>query len=243
MKKKTMQKIKELKEQINSKVQMSTSGSDSFYIYGDIVPDDLVWWYGGVSSEMIKNFIEERKDSEELTVHINSCGGDVFEGVTIYNLLKNASQKIKIVVDGCACSAASVIAMAGDTVVMNPGTLLMIHNAWTTASGNAEELRKVADDLDTIMESNRQIYLNKANIEEEKLIELLNDETWLTPEQAKEYGFCDIVSDEVIEPQEPETLEQKVSAILEKIIAEKSVVIEPTKTEPQESKGFFGFGK
>lgn len=92
-------------------------------------------------------------DTDEIEVHINSSGGAVSEGLAIYNVLKNSKAKVTTYCDGFACSAASVVFMAGDERVMNGASLLMIHNAWTYGQGNAAELRKQADDLDTITQA------------------------------------------------------------------------------------------
>lgn len=99
-------------------------------------------------------------------------------------------------VDGFAYSVASVICLACDKIVMGLGTSMMIHDMWITVSGNARELRKQADDLDILMESNRKIYMNRAkNLTEEELIVMMEKETILTPDQCLEYGFCDEIAD------------------------------------------------
>lgn len=104
-------------------------------------------------------------------------------------------------IDGFAYSVASVICLACDKIIMGLGTSMMIHEMWMTVSGNAKQLRKHADDLDVLMESNRQIYLNRAkNLTEEQLIEMMEAETILTPEQCLEYGFCDEIAQSFIDP-------------------------------------------
>ena len=103
-------------------------------------------------------------------------------------------KEIVAYVDGFAYSIASIILQAADRRVMGLGTSLLIHNMWLAVAGNAEDLRKAADDLDVLMESNRQIYMEKVNITEDELIEMLNAETYLTPQQAVEMGFADEVN-------------------------------------------------
>jgi ATP-dependent protease ClpP protease subunit len=115
------------------------------------------------------------------------------EGIAIYNQLKRHAAKKIVYIDGFACSIASVIAMAGDTVIMPKNTIMMIHNAWTIAMGNSSELRKAADDLEVINQASKQAYLEKAGgkLTEEKLTELLDAETYLTAEQCIELGLAD----------------------------------------------------
>lgn len=131
----------------------------------------------------------EKVTAKTIEVYINSYGGEVAEGLAIYNALKRHKAKVKTYVDGFACSIASVIAMAGDERYMYPTSLLMIHNAWTYASGNSADLRKVADDLDIMTSSSIKAYKEHANISEEEIKELLDNETWLTADEALEKGF------------------------------------------------------
>ena len=113
--------------------------------------------------------------------------------------------------------AASVIAMAGDKVIMPKNTMMMVHNAWNIAIGNSTQLRKAADDLDVIMEGNRQAYLEKSNgkISEEKLIELLEAETWLTAQQCVDYGFADEILGQEADLTGAKQMLQKVNKTLE----------------------------
>jgi len=123
-------------------------------------------------------------------IHINSHGGEVAEGLAIYNMLKNHPAKVKTYCDGFACSIASVIFMAGDERIMNNASMLMIHNAWTYTAGNADDLRKVADDLDIISQGAFAAYKSAVNISDEKLLEMLDAETWILPDDALEMGFA-----------------------------------------------------
>lgn len=143
-----------------------------------------------------KEFAEDLKalgDITELTVRINSGGGDVFAGQAIYSLLKSHPAKVTVYVDGLAASIASVVAMAGDTVIMPRNAMMMIHNPWAMAVGNAGDFRKLADDLDKIREGMIAAYQAKAGIDREELVQLLDAETWLTADEAKELGFVDEV--------------------------------------------------
>ena len=135
-------------------------------IYGDITSWE--WLDSDVSSYTLSKLITET-DAAHIRIRINSYGGEVAEGLAIYNALKNHKAEITTVCDGFACSAASVVFMAGDTRLMNPASLLMIHNAWSSASGNAKELRKKAGDLELISQTMSSIYKAAINITEEEL--------------------------------------------------------------------------
>ena len=126
-------------------------------------------------------------------------------------------------VDGFAYSIASIIMQAADRRVMGLGTSLLIHNMWMSVAGNADELRKAADDLDVLMESNRQIYMERVNITEDELIELLNNESYLTPEQAVEMGFADEVDKAATDtPDITQQLQQQLSQMRREMTAQKA---------------------
>ncbi|MBQ0166099.1 MAG: Clp protease ClpP [Treponema sp.] len=173
------------------------------YIYGDVESDGYDWWWGekipsDTSADHFREELTKHPNAKEIKLYINSYGGDVFEGTAIYNQLRRHPAHKTVYVDGFACSIASVIAMAGDKVVMPRNTMMMIHNMWMYAMGNAAELRKAADDLDTINAAGRQAYLQKAGdkLSEDKLIEMMDAETWLTAEDCIELGFADEYAEE-----------------------------------------------
>lgn len=178
--------------------QSATPGALELYIYGDVQPDSYDWWNDEViesetSANHFRSELAKYPDVSQINIYINSYGGSVFEGTAIYNQLKrHPAQKI-VYVDGFACSIAAVIAMAGDKVIMPKNTMMMIHNAWNVAIGNATQLRKAADDLDVIMDANRQAFLQKTGdkLTEENLIQMMAAETWLTAAQCIEYGLAD----------------------------------------------------
>lgn len=153
---------------------------------------------GGVRSKEIADQLAEHRDAKAITVRINSLGGDAFAGVAIYNLLREhpAAQdgKLTSIVEGIAASAASVIAMAGKTV-MGRGSMMMVHNPWTFAAGTADDLRKTAEVLDAVGESLVAIYKAKTGKKPAELRALLNAETWMSADEAKRNGFADEVSD------------------------------------------------
>lgn len=181
--------------------QEAGSHVHQLYIYDDVSEygtfDWWTWEYeeSKTSAEYFRKALAEIPETDTIELHINSYGGSVKEGVAIYNQLKQKKCKeIVAYVDGFAYSIASIILQAADRRVMGLGTSLLIHNMWLAVAGNAEDLRKAADDLDVLMESNRQIYMEKVNITEDELIEMLNAETYLTPQQAVEMGFADEVN-------------------------------------------------
>lgn len=161
------------------------------YIFGDITT-----WPWDEKDRDAYGIVKELREIEASTinVHINSYGGDVSEGLAIYNTLKNHKAQIVTICDGFACSAASVIFMAGDTRIMNEASLLMIHNPWTYARGNAEDFRKQAEDLDKIAQASINAYMSKVNISEDEVKQLLNDETWITAQEGLDMGFATVVA-------------------------------------------------
>lgn len=160
------------------------------YIYGDIV--SWPWLESDVSSYNLAKEIEGL-EVDTINVYINSYGGEVAEGLAIYNALRRHKAKVRTVCDGFACSAASVVFMAGDERVMSNASLLMIHNAWILTWGDMNQLRKDADDLETINAAAIQAYMNHINISEEELQAMLDAETWISAADALEMGFATAV--------------------------------------------------
>lgn len=164
-------------------------------IYGDIAEK---WWAddGRTDSRSLSKQLEELGEVSQINVHINSYGGEVAEGLAIYNALRRHSAKIRTTCDGFACSIASVVFMAGDERAMSDASLLMIHNAWTSAYGaNAADLRKLADDMDTITQASKNAYMSRVSIDEDKLSELMDAESWILPADAVEMGFATEIED------------------------------------------------
>ncbi|MGG3987688.1 head maturation protease, ClpP-related [Bacillus smithii] len=177
------------------KMSANDSNSADIFIYGDIV--SYRWDESDTSASSFKEDLDNLGDVSTINLYINSPGGSVFEGIAIHNMLKRHKAKVNVYIDALAASIASVIAMAGDTIYMPKNSMLMIHNPWTFTYGNAAELRKMADDLDRIGNSSKQTYLQKAGdkLTEEKLQEMLDAETWLSADEAFEYGLCDVVQE------------------------------------------------
>ena len=202
--------------------QAAESGVLELYIYGDVEAETFNWeeWRYEPSANSAQHFREELAkypDASEIRIYINSYGGSVFEGTAIYNQLKRHPAHKTVYVDGFACSIASVIAMAGDEVVMPRNTMMMIHNMWSCVCGNAAELRKAADDLDIINDAGRQAYLSKVGdkLTEEKLAEMMDAETWLTAEQCIEYGLADRLAEQDADMSNASAILQRVNTSLE----------------------------
>lgn len=166
-----------------------TEQSATITIYGDIC--SWAWEeFGEMSAQILSRQLEALGDVNEINVYINSYGGEVAEGLAIYNALRRHKAKVRTFCDGFACSIASVIFMAGDERIMNEASLLMIHNAWTWAAGNAAELRKQAEDLDKITQASVEAYKAHSSLEEEEIKALMDAETWILPDEAIAYGFA-----------------------------------------------------
>lgn len=184
---------------------METSGRTAdVYIFGDIVDaantgfDEWVGVdFGDVSGLSIVNEIKDL-DVDTINVHINSCGGYTSEGLAIYNTLKNHPAKVVTYCDGFACSAASLVFMAGNERIMGAASALMIHNAWSDAEGNAAQLRQQADVLEKISQAAGNAYAEKVTISREELDALLDGDnhegTWILPDEAVKMGFATAIS-------------------------------------------------
>lgn len=173
------------------------------YLYGEIEPSYLNIWGDLVesktSAEYIRKAIEKAETINGIELYINSIGGYVDEGVSIYNLLKRQSVPVTAYIDGMACSIASVVAMAADKIVMPSNTTMMIHHAVGGCYGNAKEHREFATQLDKISEASTNSYLVHAGdkLTREALEPLLDAETFLTAEEAFNIGLCDEILDPV----------------------------------------------
>ena len=163
------------------------------YIFGEIV--SYKWDDTDTTAASFQKDLKELGEVDQINLHINSPGGSVFEGIAIGNMLKQHKAHVTAHVDALAASIASVIVASCDEVIMPENSMLMIHNPWTFSMGNAKELRKQADDLDKIAESSVVTYLSKASekLTEEKIKQIMDEETWLSANEAYEYGLCDVV--------------------------------------------------
>ena len=178
--------------------------SAELILYGSIGSDE---YWDDISDKAFKQDIENLGDVENITLHINSPGGSVFSAVAIANTLKNHKAKITANIDGLAASAATIITSACDIVKMPKNALFMVHNPITFAYGNNQDMQKTLEMLDKVKGSIIETYLNKAKTDRETLSELMDNETWMSAEEAKEYGFVDEILDENVEK---EVIENKL---------------------------------
>lgn len=172
----------------NIKAEASSKSAD-VYIFDEI----------GTFGLTAQSFIEEIKSYKDtpMSLHINCVGGDVFEGMAIYNVLKKRTARTTVYIEGIAASMGSVIALAGDEVVMAENSLFMIHNAWGGAMGEATEIRKTAALLDKISGEIADIYTKKTNLPYNRVKEMMDEETWLSADEAYNLGFIDSISDAI----------------------------------------------
>jgi ATP-dependent Clp protease, protease subunit len=170
-------------------VRDETTEERTLYLNGVI--SDETWWGDEVTPKLFKD--ELLAGSGNVTVWINSPGGDVFAAAQIYNMLMDYIGKITVKIDGLAASAASVIAMAGGDVYMSPVSMLMIHNPSTIAIGDSEEMLRAKALLDEIKESIINAYELKSGLSRAKLAHLMDAETWMNANKAIELGFADKV--------------------------------------------------
>lgn len=184
-------------------MQMSKNSDNVYeiYLYDDITEyGDFNWetWSRDESETSAKHFqkmLSDIPDTAEIELYINSNGGSVKEGVSIYNQLKRHGAHKTGYVDGVAHSVAFVILQACDHRVMGEGTSALIHEMWVCTCGNARQLREEADQLDVLMQGNRALFMQRAqNITEDELRELMEKETMLTPDMALQYGFIDEIA-------------------------------------------------
>ena len=158
---------------------------------------------------------ELAKVSGNLTVWLNSPGGDVFAASQIYSMLKSHKGKVTVKIDGIAASAASVVAMAGDEILIAPTALMMIHDPSTCAMGNKADMEKAIILLDEVKESIINAYETKSHLSRNKIAKLMSDETWLNAKKAHEMGFVDgiLFADKktpfIPEKEEPDEDEEK----------------------------------
>lgn len=167
-------------------------------LYG-VIGDDGYW--DEVTSKQFAEDLKAVEDAVKINVRINSPGGDVFAGQAIHSMLKRCNAEVIVYIDGLAASIASVVAMAGDKIIMPKNAMMMIHKPWTITAGNANDMREQADTLDKVEESLVSVYADKTGLSAEEIKTLLEDETWLTASDALEKGFIDEIEENEVKAQ------------------------------------------
>lgn len=165
------------------------------FIYEDVGSG----FFGGVTADQFRKDLRALGDVRAIDVRINSYGGDVFDGLAIYRLLADHPATVTTHVDGIAASIASVIAMAGDSIVMSEAGFLMIHNAWGGVKGDAKEMRDYAERLDAVSRQIAGVYAARSGIDQGEIQQMMNAETWLNSQDAYAKGFANqVVQNEAI---------------------------------------------
>lgn len=183
--------------QIKSYLNKNNKAEAEILLYGAIGDDR----WGDVTSKEFAAELKNVENAEIINVRINSPGGDVFAGQAIFSMLKRCTSQIIVYIDGLAASIASLVAMAGDKVIMPKNSMLMIHKPWSCQAGNAVDMRERADTLDKVEESMLGAYVNKTGLDKEEIKTMLADETWLTAEEALQKGFADEIEDNEVKAQ------------------------------------------
>ncbi|MFJ7585607.1 head maturation protease, ClpP-related [Bacillus cereus] len=204
----------------------ASGDSTEITIYGDIGDS---WWGESISAKDIENALKG-VETETITIRLNSPGGDAFDGIAIYNQLKNHKAKVIAYVDGLAASAASIIAMSADELIMNTGSMMMIHEASTFTWGTKADIKKTLNALEGIDESIADIYMTRYTGERETLNDLVEAETWFTASAAVEAGLADRVNTDQSDDGEIENLK----AMIFNLQSEITNLKEPKPKEPEQ---------
>ena len=216
-------------------VRNENDESRTLFLNGEI--SDETWYGDEVTPKMFK---EELQDGEgDITVWINSPGGDVFAAAQIYNMLMDYKGNVNVKIDGLAASAASVIAMAGTEVQMSPVAMMMIHNPATIAIGDSSEMKKAIDMLDEVKESIMNAYEIKTGLSRSRISHLMDAESWFNAKKAVELGFADklLFSKEETEAEEEKELEMEAVMFSRKAVTNSlmsKLIPKPEKKTPIE---------
>ena len=162
-------------------------------LYGEI--SDETWFGDEVTPKTFGKELAALGKLDRLDIYINSPGGDVFAGFAIYNMIKRSAAEVVAHVDGLAASAASIVCMAADKIVMPKAASMMIHNAAAGTYGNKTKLRKMADELERVDGQMAAIYAERSGMDVAEAARMMNEETWMTGEEAIAVGLCDELDD------------------------------------------------
>lgn len=202
-------------ERWNGGIRAAREGENSISIF-DVIGADF--WGDGVTASRIAGALRSMNGGA-VTVNINSPGGDMFEGLAIYNLLREYEGKVTVKVLGLAASAASIIAMAGDEVQIGRGAFLMIHNCWVYAMGNRHDLAQIAADMAPFDKAMSDIYQARSGLDSAAIDKMMDGETYIGGSEAVEKGFADslLSADEIADDDEsPAAALRKLDALLAK---------------------------
>ena len=229
-------KWKNQTEPVDPENQNAPTPERTLFLNGTIAEQS--WFDDDVTPQIFKD--ELMSGSGDITVWINSPGGDCVAAAQIYNMLMEYPGNVTVKIDGIAASAASVIAMAGTRVMMSPVSMLMIHNPMTMAFGNTAEMQKAIDMLGEVKESIINAYELKTSLSRAKLSRLMDAETWMNANKAVELGFADAILER---SEEPENVSETAAAtafskaavtnsLMEKLAARCRISAKPTEPKP-----------
>ena len=173
-------------------IQAAADDTAEISIFGDI---GASWWNDSITASDFKKDFDEIKDSANIKISINSPGGNVFDGLTIYNIIATVREKVDIEVMGVAASISSIIALAGKSLAIREGAFFMIHNPSGMVWGTSAEMREMADTLDKIAGEFINIYKGHSDLSAEELKDYMDAETWFTAKEAEEAGFADDITE------------------------------------------------
>lgn len=202
-------------ERWNGGIKAAKSDDNSISIF-DVIGAD--YWGEGVTASRIAGALRSLNGAD-VTVNVNSPGGDMFEGLAIYNLLREYEGKVTVKVLGLAASAASIIAMAGDDIQIGRGAFLMIHNCWVYAMGNRHDLAQIASDMEPFDKAMGDIYSVRTGLSKEEVAAMMDGETYIAGSDAVEKGFADrlLSADEISDDDDsPAAALRKLDALLAK---------------------------
>lgn len=179
---------------LNYRVRMAGNKSAEIFLYDEIGGG---FFGGGISAKRFADDLKDLGKIDTLNVRVNSPGGDVFDGLAIYNTLKRHPANVIVDIDGMALSIASVIVMAADEINMAKNAMMMIHDPWTISGGTAEDFRKQADLMDTVKGNLVSTYADRTKMPDNEIADLMSAETWMTADEALANGFADRVTEDL----------------------------------------------
>lgn len=229
-----VEQLKQIPQKFNAVHNEETKTSE-ITIYGVI---GTSWWNDSFSATDIDEALKAAGDND-IIINLNSPGGDAFDGISIFNRLKRHEGKVTIHVDGWACSAASIIAMAADELIMELGSMFMIHEASNIVWGTKTDMRKEADVLEELEEGIINIYMTKTNLSREDVRAKVDAETWFSANKAVEYGFATKAEgatvEEPVEPTNSIEHKQQIMNELKNILNLNNQTQEPVSTSSASS--------
>lgn len=178
---------------LNYRVRMAGSKAAEIFLYDEIGGG----FFGGISAKQFADDLKDLGKIDTINVRVNSPGGDVFEGLAIFNQLKRHPANVIIDIDSVAASIASVIVMAGDTINMAKNAMIMIHDPFAISAGTADDFRKQAELMDTVKGTLVATYADRTGMDADELSDLMTSETWMTAQEAKANGFIDTITEDL----------------------------------------------